>query len=261
MIIPVFDDPGRYGLVIEAESIEGSGGSDMIVWEQKSNPAFEQVVKTGGKFGPQEVIGEWEFQKGVADPNTGQLRFEQTDITVQFGVDPKEPKVLQYRFQSPSTELPEGVVFIETRGAPCLIYFAKDEKGAWVRTEMHIAFHLPEQGVDQFILKDVFMGLVYRMVRKGGTPPPPPPPPPPASLAGTWRTHDRRMILVMNDTQYQAFVDGQMADQGTYRVQGDKIYAQNAMGQTETITFTRTGDQMTFTYHSSGMVIQLVKAN
>jgi Clostripain family/Bacterial Ig-like domain len=258
-LIPVFQDPGEYGVVVAAESIEGVGGSDMAIYQQTKNEAFEQLAKEGGNFGHKELMGEWALQNGVLDEKSGQVVFQETDIKVRFGVDPKVPEILLYEFSSPTNaDLPSGVVLVDTRAAPCLIYFEQDESGEWKRTEFHIAFHTPGQGYDAFVLKDVFMGPVYRLVRKSDTPPPPPPPPPTTSLAGTWRTADGNMVIAMNESQYQSFLGGRLVDQGTYRVKDDKIYATDAMGMTQTITWVRRGNVMTFTYQN-GVVLELTK--
>ena len=187
MLVPVFQEPGRYGMLVAAESIEGMGASRLVVYEQQKNEAFEQLAKEGGKFGPKELLGDWDVQNGVFSEATGGVEFQATDVKVRFFVDPKEPTLLRYEFTSGSgRDLPAGVVLVDTRGAPSLVYFEPSADGGWKRTEFHIAFHVPAPGEDAFIVKDVFAGPVYRFVRKGAAPPPAPG----GSLAGTWRSAD-----------------------------------------------------------------------
>ncbi len=275
-LIPVFEDPGRYGMVIAAESIEGSAGSKMVVWEQKSNPQFDDLVKRGGRFEPKDLYGEWDLLNGVMPEGATQLRFDKTDITARFGPDSENRKLTLYEFKSPTRDMPNGVVFVETRAAPCLIYFARDDRGEWQRNEMHIAFHLPSQGADQFLLKDVFMGKVYLLVRKGGVPRRQPPPPPeqqsperqppqrepaaPTGLVGTWRTADQGMVIVFGARDYKVYLAGSLADQGVYGVEGNVIRARTAKGTTEEVVFTLNGNQLTLTWRSSGTVIQFSRS-
>ncbi|MCU0727882.1 MAG: hypothetical protein MUE73_19160, partial [Planctomycetes bacterium] len=263
-LVPVFQEPGHYGMIIGAESIEGFGVSRLVAYEQKSSPEFENLVRQGGRFTPNDLVGKWTVTTGRIDPATQKLTFVPAGLGIEYFLDPAEPKVLRYKFESDAgEEVLSGIVFIDDRGAPSLVYFRQEPGAGWIRTEFHVAFHVPEGNEDAFLLKDVFTGYVLRIVRPGRGPAPPPvpppaPPPPPGGggLDGTWRTADGQFAIVMRSGQYQAYMGGAMVDAGVYQVSADTIRARNNLGTTEDIRYVLKGNSLTLTY-SNGTVLEL----
>jgi hypothetical protein len=257
-LVPVFQEPGQYGLLVGAESIEGFGGSRLVAYEQRSTAEFEALVREGGRFTPQELIGEWKMTAGRAS-GAGGLEFVPAGMGLRFFVDPADPRKIRYEFRSDGGEVVlAGIVVHDNRGAPCLVYFREEPGAGWVRAEFHIAFHLPSATEDAFLLKDLFAGHVIRIVRpRTGpvVPGPVPPPAPAAGLDGTWRTADGQFAIVMRAGQYQAHMGGAMIDQGVYQVSGNVITSRNAMGLTENIRFTLAGNTLTLSYPNGTVVV------
>lgn len=253
-LLPMFQEPGSYGMLIAAESIEGVGVSKMLVYEQKGNAAFDKLAKEGSKFGARELLGDWKVQNGVLAENGGQVEFQDTDLTVRYFVEEGENPKFRYAFSKDGKAFSEGIVFVDTRGAPCLIYFENDEAQGWMRSELQIAFYLEGDGYQAFILKDVFAGNVYRLIRASRGPTPPPT----VNLDGTWTAANGQISIVLAQGQYQTWMNGQMTDQGVYQIQGNVITARNYAGQSEQIGWSLQGNCLTLRYQN-GVVLVLYR--
>jgi Clostripain family len=239
-LLPVLQEPGEYALMLVTESIAGVSDTAIVHYSQKANPDLDDLVKRGGNFTPKQLLGDWQIQVGVARPKTGDMEWKETDWTAHYRVDPKNRGPLQYEYRMPSEgETESGLAVIDTRGAPCIVHFVPADGGGMRRAALYLAFRLADAQHETFIMKDVGTGGVFRLVRRAKTPIV-------RSLAGRWQ-NDQGAILACNDSQYQWFMNGQMMDAGTYRIEGNKIHSQNRSGMAQTVTFTLENDVLTMT--------------
>jgi len=66
-----------------------------------------------------------------------------------------------------------------------------------------------------------------------------------SGLAGSWMSANGRVVIVLTRTTYENRVNGQLAESGSYKVDGDKIVTTSAAGKTEAQRFSLAGDTLT----------------
>jgi hypothetical protein len=243
-LIPMFQEPGPYVMVVAAESIGGFAAAQAIGYTQRSDPRIEDLEKRGGTYAARDLVGDWKVLVGRLAEGATDVEWVDTGATVHYRESEKYDNVLAYEFKSAADPaMPKGLVLVDTRGAPQLVYFVEGAGGRPVRSDLHIAFLLREEGRQVLVVKDLLRGGAYQFVRGGDGPPPPPKPP--ARLDGTWRSADGAFVLVLQGGRYQSTLQGQIIDAGSYRVEGDRIVSQRFDGVVENLRFTLAGDALT----------------
>ncbi len=234
--------------MLVTESIAGPSETAVVHFTQKSNPGLDDLIKRGGSFGPEQLEGEWKIQVGVAKPDTGEMEWKETDWTAHYRPDPENRGPLRYEYRLPSEgETENGLAVVDTRGAPCIIHFVPADGGGLRRSALYLAFRLADAQHETFIMKDVGTGAVFRLLRRSKTPIV-------KTLAGRWQG-EQGIILACNDARYQWFLNGQMVDAGSYRIEGNRIISQDRMGETQTVTFTLENDVLTLTDPQGKVVV------
>jgi len=263
-MFPVFQQPGTYGLLIEAESIGGVSGKEVLRYEQRANPQFDEVVRTGGRFEAGDLCGAWEMQIAAAQPDGGGIAFQPVPVDVTIEPGRKRPNMLRYALRNrESGETEEAIGLLDNRGATTLVLFEQTGDGETVRASTLIAFRVLEQGAPTFLMKDIRTGVLFRLVPKGGLPAPgpgreprpapvppvkPPAPAPAAeSFDGTWTRPDG-WVMIIQGNQWQAGFGGIVTDRGTFSVSGKVIKSTSAFsGMTTDLTFVLTAKTLTLT--------------
>jgi len=235
-LVPVFQDPGQYVMVIEAESIAGKSAALTLPYAELPKPAFDRMVRDGRGYTAGDLIGTWQMLRGALTPGAADLTWADTGVGLELAAIEKQPGRLRYAMKRPGAEgLPAGVAIVDTRGAPMLIFCDADEDGRLTRTDAYVALRTGEGGRPAFVLKDITLGAVIKL-----TPATPLP-----DLAGTWVNADEGLRVVLTADTYDFAAGGERVDRGTYQHTADQIVTTSADGEREALAYTLKGRTLT----------------
>jgi hypothetical protein len=233
-LLPVFQEPGEYAMVLEAESIGGASDRVVVGYREEPDAGLTALLEQAGRWEPSELAGSWDLANGVYRPGATELDWQPTGVTLSFAKAGGAANVLTYEVRTAATAQ-SGPALVDLRGAPCIIYFMKDAVGNLVRSDFHLAFRQVVEGRPAFILKDVLLGNVYLLRKATGLPPPAT-----HALVGDWASTDGVLMLFTED-RYQVFAEGRLYDQGRVGVTAAEVRFTSDSGGTVVTTYTLSG--------------------
>lgn len=246
-LLPVFQPPGDYAMVFEAESIAGKSTVRVFPYRELPNPAFQRLLRTGGDYRAADLVGTWSMSVRAPVEGTQEGEWIPTGATFVFEAREGEENELSYAMEKEGeTDLPRGFVGVDTRAAPILAWYGRDRRGRIVRTDVYLAFRIEEEGETRFLLRDLTLGGVYRLARVGGVEGPDVEGPDVESpdIEGTW-TGDDGLRVVLTKDHYQLFAGGELQDEGTYEATATRMTIHSRDGDTEVLRLTFEGGRMT----------------
>jgi hypothetical protein len=248
--VTAFTPPGSYELLVSAEAIGGLSDYRAMPYTLKANQVFAKLLAAGGQYDARDLAGEYEWSHGTWNPLAQEYDFRPLDTTFSLKLDPKNPNTLTYKLTTPKGAV-EGFVVPDTRGVPNLTFWTKQDPNAtpavlenylraddlgYVRSDFYVTLVLKDGDNKAIYMWDTARQLVFRAAPPGtgGG----------GALAGTWRTADGAVVMVVTRDRFQTFVRGALFDVGTYKVSGSRLVSTNALGRIDVQTFAVSGDTL-----------------
>lgn len=260
---------GEHVLSVKAEAIGGLSSYAAIPYRIEPNKQLDDYMKGMDKLTAASLHGQWVLQDLRADPTTKATGFTAAGVTIDLKPNPKDAQTMLYSAVIEGENI-KGVARFDTRGVPMLSFFVRNDEGRFVRVKAYVSLAQKSNGCPVVILKN--LGIeedaadIQRMVRpgdvgkventfrkssddgeKGGV------------LVGTWKNDDG-VVLKCDKTRYAMYADGELDDQGTYKIVGTKIQIVTKDGEKETVRFTLVGRTLTIV-DSDGVKTVLQRAN
>ena len=255
------DAPGTYRAAFIAETIGGQSTVETTTFEVKESPWLERVKGDLGQFDASTLVGTWDHY--LIGEN-----YQPTGLVFEISRHEKDPDLLVAKVTNPKR--PEvqirQVLWPDRRLLPSIRFFEYDDKGNQIGFYIAACGYGVRDGKETFFYK---MADVTRMsaalVKRAGTGEAAGPAAAPAGpaagnpLLGTW-ADGMGTTLVFTANVYEYYMDGELADRGTYRIQGNQVGITTATGDTATFTFARQGNRLVLQDETGEqMVFQKVK--